>query len=90
MAASWCRTRRSRAWDAARRPSCGCRLPARTHCGWRARERSRPVFRIIVYWLGGLGVDVVGLRRAGTLLSSVAGRFLVGEPLFSLLEDMDR
>ena len=50
---------------------------------------SDPGFGIIVRWLDGSGVDVAGLRRAGTLLASVVGRFLVREPLYSLLEDVD-
>ena len=48
-----------------------------------------PAFSIRYTWLDNDGDPQIGLRRNGVLVESVVGRFLVVEPLFSLLDEID-
>jgi len=50
---------------------------------------SDSLFAVEASWLGGGGDTQIGLRRSGSILASVTERFLVAEPLFSLLEAVD-
>jgi hypothetical protein len=47
-------------------------------------------FSIRMTWLNLAGVEMVGLERIGASISSVVERFIIREPLFSLLEEVDR
>ncbi|MBC9176144.1 SNF2-related protein [Pseudoroseomonas ludipueritiae] len=51
---------------------------------------SGPSFRIELSWLMKDGTTAAGLRRSGVLLQSVADQFLVPEPIFSLLDQVER
>jgi hypothetical protein len=69
------------------------RLPAR--CPYSLRLESQGAvsdlaFSIRYSWLGKDGSSQVGLRRNGVIVASVADSFLVSEPLFSLLVEVDR
>jgi hypothetical protein len=82
-------------------PTIACMSPAETsslgmprRCPYALRLEavgavSDPKFRIRVLWLDDKGGEVCGLRRQGILLTSVVERFLVCEPLYSLLEEVD-
>lgn len=48
------------------------------------------VFNVQCSWLDQTGNTQLGMRRAGVVLASVAERFLVTEPLYSVLEEVDR
>jgi hypothetical protein len=47
------------------------------------------VFRIDCSWLDKHGDPQPGLKRTGVILASPSERFLVSEPLFSLIEEVD-
>lgn len=49
-----------------------------------------PDFNVRVSWLAHDGNTVVGLRRQGVLLESVVDRFLLAEPLYSVLVEIKR
>ena len=48
------------------------------------------VFSVQCMWIDQTGDVQLGLKRSGVLLASVAERFLVTEPLYSVLEEVDR
>jgi hypothetical protein len=65
------------------------------HCPYALHLKHRggisdPAFRIEVSWLTKDGTAAAGLRRTGVLLESVAECFLVAEPIFSLLDQVER
>ena len=51
---------------------------------------SGPTFAVGLRWIDGGTGDVAGLRRAGAMLESVAERFVLGEPLFSLAVELEK
>jgi HJR/Mrr/RecB family endonuclease/superfamily II DNA or RNA helicase len=65
------------------------------HCPYALHLKHRggisdPSFRIEVSWLTKDGTAAAGLRRTGVLLESVAECFLVAEPIFSLLDQVEQ
>ena len=46
---------------------------------------SDPAFKLRLVWLAKDGANPIGLRRTGALLSNAAERFLLAEPLYSLV-----
>ncbi|MXP65955.1 hypothetical protein E0493_21645 [Roseomonas sp. M0104] len=68
-------------------------LPAR--CPYQLRltaegQVSLPGFAVRTEWLDDRGTLAFGLRRTGAFLSNGTHRFLVDDPLFSLLEEVER
>jgi HJR/Mrr/RecB family endonuclease len=47
-------------------------------------------FAIRVRWITQTGADVIGLRRTGAILETVVDRFLLRDPLFSLVEEIEQ
>jgi hypothetical protein len=50
---------------------------------------SDPAFKVRLIWLDKTGVDVIGLRRTGAELTSAADRFLLSEPLDSVVGEAE-